>query len=204
MLELRNLSFGYPNAALLFKELNLQLKADENVLLKGENGSGKTSLLKLLMGMLPANTGFACLQGRSIKKLQAQMFAQVFYQGQFTQDNLLGISQKQDWQMWQIAIPTLPDYPFGEDKLFTERSTGEQKQDSQRILPYIMDKYWILDEPFTSLDSKATDALLQLLLAKMKHQPGMLIVAHEPAGLAKYFERVLSISSGKIMELQGA
>lgn len=202
MFELIDLSFAYLDSPPLFQQLCLQLHDRENVLLKGNNGSGKSTFLKLLMGILPASGGHISLCGKQVTRLQAAMFAKVFYQSQNTTDNLLGISQMQDWHLWQTALPALPDYPYSGDRLFTERSTGEQKQDSQRILPYIRDKYWVLDEPFASLDAKASDALLQLLLSKMEHQPGMLVVAHEPAGLESYFGRVLSICNAQVQELK--
>ncbi|GAB1468105.1 hypothetical protein MASR2M64_08100 [Candidatus Cloacimonadota bacterium] len=204
MIRLDHLSFGYAGKPPLFTELNLHIEPRQNVLLTGENGCGKSTLLKLIMGILSPLSGSVILAGNPVQKLHAGLFQHLFYQSQNTQDNLLGISQQQDWQMWQIAIPSLPDYPEDSDKLFSERSTGEQKQDAQRILPYLLSKFWVLDEPFASLDNDAIDRLFQLLSQKMQAQPGMLIVAHELAGKESYFDTVLELNHGRVRELPRA
>ncbi|MDD2230303.1 MAG: ATP-binding cassette domain-containing protein [Candidatus Cloacimonetes bacterium] len=204
MIRLEQLSFCYENKPPLFTELNLHIKPNQNVLLSGENGCGKSTLLKLIMGILSPQSGSVFLAEKPVQKLHAGLFQHIFYQSQNTVDNLLGISQQQDWQLWQIAIPALPDYPDNSDKLFSERSTGEQKQDAQRILPYLSSKFWVLDEPFASLDSSASERLFQLLSLKMKEQPGMLIVAHELAGCESYFDKVLELKNGNIIEFHHA
>ncbi|PKN73453.1 MAG: hypothetical protein CVU50_01685 [Candidatus Cloacimonetes bacterium HGW-Cloacimonetes-3] len=204
MIHLDKLCFGYDGKALLFNMLSLHLKPGENILLKGENGCGKSTLLKLMMGILSPQSGTVAIAGKPVTKVHAGLFQHVFYQSQSTADNLLGISQQQDWQMWRIAIPGLAALTDRADELFSERSGGEQKQDSQRILPYLMHKYWLLDEPFASLDTKAGEALFELVCKKTKAQPGMLVVAHELGDKESHFDRVLELSEGSIKELRHA
>ncbi len=202
MLRFDNLSFGYEGRARLFRNLSLHIGEHENVLLKGENGCGKSTLLKLIMGILKPIAGEILIAGKPLPQQLSGLFAHLFYQSQNTADNLLGISQKQDWQMWQLALPGLGDNPT--DMLFSERSTGEQKQDAQRILPYLRDKFWLLDEPFASLDSSASDRLFMLISQKMKEQPGMLVVAHDFRERENSFDRILLLESGVLSEIRHA
>jgi ABC-type Mn2+/Zn2+ transport system ATPase subunit len=204
MIRLDKISFGYNGKQPLFTDLCLHIKPYENVLLKGENGCGKSTLLKLFMGILSLQSGSVTIAGKPLTKLHAGLFQHLFYQSQNTAENILGISQQQDWQMWRVALPKLPDYPDANDLLFCERSTGEQKQDSQRILPYLMDKFWLLDEPFSSLDTNAGNCLFTLLSHKMKEHPGMLIVAHGLGDKENRFDRVLELSGGMVSEIKRA
>jgi len=101
---------------------------------------------------------------------------------------------------WQLAILELNDLTLKEDPLFTELSAGQQKMVSQQILPYLLSKFWILDEPFASLDENASKQLLQLLQYKSQNYPGMLIVSHFLEEHRELFDRVLSLRNQTLQE----
>lgn len=201
--NIEELSFAYPNAELLFKDLSLQINSNENILLKGKNGAGKSTFLKLLTGLLKPNKGKIYLQGKLLQGLNPKNFAHFYYQSQITKENLLGISVKQNWLFWQLAIPELKDLPIKEDPLFTELSAGQQKMVSQQILPYMLSKFWILDEPFASLDENAGKQLLNLLQYKSRNYPGMLIVSHSLEAHRELFDIVLSFQNQTLQEEKG-
>ncbi len=56
-IEVQKLTFGYPNSAPLYQNLSFQLSRGENFLIVGENGIGKSTLLKLLVGQLQPSGG---------------------------------------------------------------------------------------------------------------------------------------------------
>ena len=209
MIEISNLSFHYPQMPPLFSNLSLHFSAGDSILLKGENGCGKSTLLKLIMGILKAEQGIIKIAGKPFYKLCAEQFHNLYYQSQITSENTLGISPEQDWQIWQFALPDLPTPAFGNsegenhNKLFSELSTGEYKQASQRILPYVLNKFWLLDEPFTSLDANACTALHKLLLNKSKMHTGMLLISHELSGKEDFISRVILLDENGIRACQG-
>lgn len=57
-LEVQNLSFRYPNSELLYDKLSFSLTRGEKFLIVGENGVGKSTLLKLIVGQLQPESGF--------------------------------------------------------------------------------------------------------------------------------------------------
>jgi len=201
--NIEELSFAYPNAEFLFKDLSLQINSNENILLKGKNGAGKSTFLKLLTGLLKPGKGEISLKGKQLQGLDSKNFAHFYYQSQIAKENLLGISVKQNWLFWQLAIPELKDLPIKEDPLFTELSAGQQKMVSQQILPYMLSKFWILDEPFASLDENAGKQLLNLLQYKSRNYPGMLIVSHSLEAHRELFDRVLSFQNQTLQEEKG-
>ena len=87
--------------------------------------------------------------------------------------------------------------------MFTELSAGQQKIVSQQILPYMLSKFWILDEPFASLDENAGKQLLNLLQYKSRNYPGMLIVSHSLEAHRELFDIVLSFQNQTLQEEKG-
>lgn len=201
MINISQLDFAYPGKDKLFTGLSLHLKANESILLKGENGCGKSTLLKLIIGILKPEKGTISISGKTIDKLNSTIFSSVFYQAQETEENLIGISPAQDWSIWQLAINNLPNFE-SEDKLFTELSTGEKKQASQRILPYLLDRFWLIDEPFSGLDSAAVNALNLLLHKKKASQTGLLLITHEDNMGEDFFDRIIELRNGQIIEIK--
>ena len=57
MLELRQVSFAYPESGFGLQDISFTLGAGEWMLLYGKNGSGKTTLARLLLGILKATAG---------------------------------------------------------------------------------------------------------------------------------------------------
>jgi len=198
LINCHDLGFAYSKDCPLFENLSFSLGANENILLRGENGCGKSTLLKLLIGLLSPQTGNILQGGKQLKELRAATFRYLFYQGQSNSENLLGISPSQNWLLWKLSLPDLPDYPYPADPLFTELSSGQQKQAAQSILPFLTDKFWILDEPFSSLDAAAAAKLLELLRQKCLKKPGLLIVAHEELADQLPFDQIWTLSEGQI------
>lgn len=64
-LEVSNLSFSYPNKEELYDNLSFTLAKNEKFLIVGENGIGKSTLLKLIMGILKPNTGSINFSGNT-------------------------------------------------------------------------------------------------------------------------------------------
>jgi len=198
--QIEELSFAYPQAEPLFKELTYTIESKQNILLTGKNGAGKSTFLKLLAGVMKPSKGNIHLAGKLMQGLNPKNFEYICYQSQIVKENLLGISVKQNWLFWQLAIRDLPNLPLKEDPLFTELSAGQQKMVSQQILPQLLSKFWILDEPFASLDKNAGNKLMQLLQYKSKYSPGMLLVSHSLDECKDIFDRVLTIQNQVLQE----
>ncbi len=76
ILETRNLAASYGRAQVLF-DVSLKLQRGEVVALLGRNGAGKTSTLKSIMGLLPAQAGTVTFGGAEITKMQPYKIARL-------------------------------------------------------------------------------------------------------------------------------
>ncbi|MFG6459768.1 cytochrome c biogenesis heme-transporting ATPase CcmA [Roseateles sp. BYS96W] len=167
----------------LFKGLSFELHAGQALELHGANGSGKTSLLRLLAGLMPAAAGAACWQGRpqdvaylghlnglspDLSALENLRFAQQLVGG----DTAAPVAALQDWGM--TALATRP---------VRRLSQGQQRRVALARLGLARQRLWLLDEPCAGLDD-AGERLFDARLAAHLADGGLAVVAtHQPLRL---------------------
>ncbi|HEY2580455.1 MAG TPA: ABC transporter ATP-binding protein, partial [Mucilaginibacter sp.] len=79
MVEIRNLSFGYPGKSLLFKDLDLTLKAGHIYGLLGKNGAGKSTLLKNMVGLAFPASGSCLFNGVNVSKRPVSILEDIYF-----------------------------------------------------------------------------------------------------------------------------
>ena len=72
ILEVANVSSGY-GSSMVVRGASLRIAPGEIVAVVGKNGMGKTSLLKTILGFLPARTGAVMLDGRDVTRLSSHL-----------------------------------------------------------------------------------------------------------------------------------
>ena len=60
LIQINNVSFGYPGSKLLFSNVEFGVTSKSRIVLLGENGNGKTTLVKLMLGDLEPTEGKGC------------------------------------------------------------------------------------------------------------------------------------------------
>ena len=194
--NIRGLSFGYPGKDKLFSGFSLDLPAAETTILCGENGCGKSSLLRLMSGLLKAQDGSISFRDRAISTDQSN--PGIYYFPQNPLDGVIGISPQDDFLIWQLALAgkldnnalqmTAAQHAMLWEQPWFRMSSGQQRKLALSILPYLQDAFWLLDEPFAGLDQDAVFGLLRVLKSKQDNsETGMLIVSHDPE-LAKQLQ----------------
>lgn len=190
MFELQNLSFSYPGRQTLFDDLSVKFPEHENCLLQGENGCGKSTLMKLLAGKL--------------KPLSAEIRqpASYFYLPQEVESRILGINLSQDLQLWEMAgldlallqrhplVINFPDEYW--DLPLRELSQGSTQAYMLSIALCHKEHYLLLDEPYPALDRERR----QILSNELAKRRGMLMVSHFKPEFS--FDRVLNLEEGKL------
>jgi heme exporter protein A len=178
----------------LFTDLNFSVSPGTFVQLTGPNGSGKTSLLRILCGLLAQAEGEIHWKGANIRSLGEEYFTSVTYLGhrhgvkdEFTplenlrvSNGLNGIEISEDRAFDVLDRIGLQGRDHLPARLLSE---GQRRRVALARLVVCNTTLWLLDEVMTSLD-KAAIALVRSLIEEHLTGGGMAIVAtHQDLGL---------------------
>ena len=215
MLELRELSFSYPEQGFVLSVPELTLQAGETIALLGPSGSGKTTLLNLLAGILTPLTGNVLLNGDNLSALTERQRRQyrLRYMGMIFQsfelldyldvrDNILlqgrlCVSQSIDDNLEQQARQIADDLGLGDKWRRNSRALSQGERQRVAVCrALLLDPSLVLaDEPTGNLDPDNKIAVLRKLVANCKqHQRILLTVTHDHSLLAE-FDRVIDMTS---------
>ena len=169
----------------LFDDLSFSLRAGQIVQLEGQNGAGKTSLLRILAGFVRAESGKVLWQGVDIAKDNLQFAIDTLYIGHKTGVNgqLTALENLAFWlethgldtqqNLYQVlaglGLVGLEDVPV------RILSAGQQRRVALARLWLNKAKLWMLDEPFTAVDKKGV-VLLQKRFQKHLASGGAIIL----------------------------
>jgi heme exporter protein A len=181
------------NDRTLFSGLSFDLRASQALLLEGRNGSGKTSLLRILCGIRLPDAGSVTWGGTEIGKLGPDYHVHTAYVGH--RDGIkLDLTPLENLAMARAlgkpndttlegALERVDLYGF-EDVLTRNLSAGQQRRLALARLLITDTVLWILDEPFTSLDVHGIQVIEELL---DRHTAGggmIAVTSHHAVNLA--------------------
>ena len=178
----------------LFKDLNFSAAAGELVELRGPNGSGKTSLLRILCGLATPAAGEVRWSGRSIRKLGEEYFASVAYLGHQNgvKDELTAmenlrvtsavagtpVSRSEAQQVLQrVGLTQQQNLPA------RVLSAGQRRRLGMTRLLTANAKLWILDEVLTSLDDTAMNLSREFITEHLKKDGIAIVATHQDLNL---------------------
>jgi len=209
--EIENLSFGYDPKLPVIKGFSTAVEAGEKVAIIGENGVGKTTLLRLLAG--PALDGLEPQHGR-VK------WAEKARPGYFAQDHTADFAEDMslpDWiQQWvraggyeggdveTLIRGTLGRLLFSGDevkKSVKVVSGGEQGRLLFGKLMLLRNNVLLMDEPTNHLDMESIESLNNAL---EKYKGTLLFVSHDREFVSSLATRVIEIKTdGSIVDYRG-
>ncbi len=190
----------------LFSRLDLNLNTGEMIYLKGANGSGKTSLLRIIAGLSSQETGTISWNGTDIQAAREDYKTKLLYIGHapaVKEDLTVGENLTTSLRIAGI-YPTeemvneaLSEVGLGKRKSLPTRvlSQGQKKRLALARLRIDDRPLWILDEPFNALDIEAI-SWLEAQLEKHLLNGGMVILtSHQPPNINPKRVRELNLSA---------
>jgi len=193
MLTVSHLSCSRGNKP-LFADVSFTLEPGQALHLEGDNGVGKTSLLRIVCGLSPADAGEVRWQGQRIQDSAAAFRSALFYLGHGLSlkeelsalENLLsdaavaGRALTSAQAMQALARMGLR----GREHLpLRVMSQGQKRRTALARLLASQAPLWVLDEPFVALDARAVDGLRALLAAHVAQGGMVLFTSHQPVSL---------------------
>jgi len=219
--SIENLSFKYPGAKdYVLKDINLEFKRGEFILLIGPSGCGKTTLINCINGLIPhiitgVKEGTVKVLGKDIDELElkdiSQMVGTVF-QDPETQFFSLSVYDEIVFGPENLKIPRdeilrrlekVVKYVGIEDLLDkdTMSLSGGQKQRVAIAAILAMEPdILILDEPTTNLDVKGAQEVLSTIKdLKHKINATIILIEHRLEEVSRYADKVLVMNEGRII-----
>ena len=179
----------------LFSDLNCRVAAGQLLRVLGANGSGKTSLLRLVCGLLQPAQGDVLWCGQQTSRMAEEFARQLVYLGHAAalKDDLSATENLQlACQLGGLAVtPQQTGLALQQAGLSgRERMPARQLSQGQRrrvalsrLVLATSVPLWVLDEPFNALDSVATDWLCSLITTQLAHGGVVVLTSHQTVGL---------------------
>ena len=211
----KDLFITSPEGKMLVGPLNFTLNAGQRVVLVGQSGSGKSSLLNALAGFLPYS-GSLKVNGIELRHLQPESWHRLMsWVGQNPQlpaatlreNVLLGNPEASEEQLHQALEKAwvnefLPQLPDGIDTAVGEQSARLSVGQAQRVAVaralLAPCRLLLLDEPAASLDAHSEQRVMQAL-GEASTQQTTLMVTHQLEGITEW-DAIWVMENGQIIE----
>jgi ABC-type multidrug transport system fused ATPase/permease subunit len=221
-LSVENLWFSYPGSDRpIFRGLNLQVRAGEILAIVGRNGIGKTTLVKILLGIYASDRGRISIGGvdiatRSIgwRRDNIGILMQDFVRYQFSVSDGVGIGWIPDVgnsEMIAKALQTaeageivssLPqgmDTPLGPAFGGQDLSGGQWQRMALARLFMRPSRLWILDEPTSAMDPKTEEQVFECFRQSAAGRTAIIITHRFSA--ARIADRIAVVDEGRVAEI---
>jgi len=216
-IEIKHLSFSYPGSnRTVLTDINIHLPIGKTLAIVGKTGSGKTTLVNLLVRLFDTEKGMIQIDGRDIKTFPLEVLRS--HIGYVPQDNFLfstsikeniafGIDSFTDEALVKAAddaqiLDNIMEFPKQFDTLVGERGvslSGGQKQRVSIARALIKNpSILILDDSLSAVDTKTEEAVLNRLHEVMK-QKTTIIISHRISTI-KNADEIIFLEDGKIVE----
>lgn len=191
----------------LFSNLSFSLDNGELLRVAGTNGSGKTSLLRILCGLLSPAHGEVRWRGGNIRSLREEYWREIVYLGHSSAikdeltaaENLVvactlaGMKVGRDQAMAALHCFGLADCAELPAKVLSQ---GQRRRVSlARLILSEKLPLWILDEPFTALDAAAVDYMQTLIAEHVARGATVVLTTHQEARIASVAMITIDLSA---------
>lgn len=214
-IEFKNVLFSYNEQKKIIENLSFKINANSSVALVGESGAGKSTIIKLIMGLIKYDSGKILIDGNELSELKLENFYDfVTYVSQEApifdgtlRENLVFDKKISDKEIEKVLNLVCLDkfHERLEKGLDTElgekgirMSGGERQIVALARLFFDNSKIIILDEATSAMDNITEKAVMENIVSKLKNKT-IIIIAHRLETI-KDVDEIFVLDDGKIKE----
>lgn len=221
-IRFNNVSFQYPNSSkLILKNISFTISSGEKIALVGENGAGKSTIVKLMTRLYEPTEGTIELNGKDIAAYNIDMYRRIIgivfqdfsrYQLPY-KENIFISNTENTSDVERLASVTeksglgelVANFEHGYEQVLsknfdngTELSGGEWQKVAIARAYFRNAAFLILDEPSASLDARSEHQMLETL-TDLSATKTLLLITHKLSAL-KMVDRIIVLQDGHITE----
>lgn len=217
LLELVGLRFAYTASEPVLHGVSLRVDCGSVTAILGPNGVGKTTLLKLILGLLTPQAGEIRLAGRPLASYRRQQLAQqiawvpqqeaISFPFSVLEYVLLGRAPylrpfaqpgADDRRLALAALQEVGLEPL-QERPITELSGGQKQLVTIARALAQAARLMLLDEPTASLDLSNRGRVLALIRQLAKHQRAVIFTTHDPNSAAAVADQLMLVKQGQVL-----
>lgn len=206
MVEIQELGYCYPRQELLFDRLKLHLSAGSITGLLGKNGAGKTSLIKIITGLLYPVTGKISVMGYQPKKRQPSFLTDTFFVPE--EFHLPSVTIKRFisangsfYHRFDLKLMEhlLHEFELPQDKAIHKLSYGQKKKFLISFALATKCRLLVLDEPTNGLDIPSKVIFRKVMAGTLEEDQLVIISTHQVKDVENLIDRIVILDDGKVI-----
>ena len=207
MIEVKNISFKYAGQKdLVFDDFSLELKQDNIYGLLGKNGTGKSTLLYLISGLLRPKAGSVRFDGVETKLRKPETLQEIFIVPE--EFDLPSMSLEQYVKINQPFYPLfstqvleacLNDFELTSDVKLNALSMGQKKKVFMSFALAANTKLLLMDEPTNGLDIPSKSQFRKVVAQYMSGERTLIISTHQVHDVEALLDHILILSQQKLL-----
>lgn len=207
IVEINNVSFAY-NGEIALQDVSLEIRQGDFMAMIGPNGGGKTTLLKLILGLLKPDKGSIRVTGKSTQKAQASIgyvpqdvhinrsfpitALDVVLMGKLEPKKRLARKTESNRTEAMAALQRLEMATLAEKKI-SELSGGQSQRVFIARALVSQPELLLLDEPTASIDTKGQAEFFELL-KDLNREVTIVVVSHDLLAVSRYVKSVACVN----------
>lgn len=203
LLEIKNLFKSYDSKEVL-KDINLKIPRGKIIGLLGKNGTGKTTLIKLINDLLTPTSGKVFVNGKEIG-IESKNIISYLPERTYLNKNMKVIEVIKYFKDFydnfddQKALKLLDDLKLDVNQKLSKMSKGMQEKVQLVLVMSRKAELYILDEPLGGVDPATRDYILDTILNNFSENATVIISTHLISDIERILDEVIFIDDGKII-----
>ena len=208
-LEVHNLTASYQRRPVLW-DVDFTMPQGALIGIVGPNGSGKTTFLRNVMGLMKPDSGYVKIFGENLNKIRSRVsyvpqresvdwdfpanVMDVVLMGRYTPKNIFKRTSKEDKEIAIQSLEKVNMLPFAKRHISQLSGGQQQRVFLARALAQQADIYF-MDEPFVGVDAATEESILKLLTEMKSTGKTVVIVHHDLQTAYEYFDNIILLNT---------